>query len=73
MNGSDIPICITVTTKQLVMIRGFSITSPEVLKGRAKVEFSGLTFHVLTAVYLIFQCYDLLLDQKDYNESLEAQ
>lgn len=55
------------------MIRGFSITSPEVLKGRAKVEFSGLTFHVLTAVYLIFQCYDLLLDQKDYNESLEAQ
>lgn len=73
MNGSNIPVCVTVTTKPLVMIRGFSRTSREVLEGRSKAELSDLTFHVLTAVYLIFQCYELLLAQKDYNESLEAQ
>lgn len=66
-------MCITVTTKQLVMIREFSITSQEVLEGRAKVELSDVIFYVLTVVYLIFQCYGFLLAQKDYNESLEAQ
>lgn len=55
------------------MIREFSITSQEVLEGRAKVELSDVIFYVLTVVYLIFQCYGFLLAQKDYNESLEAQ
>lgn len=73
MNGSKILVCITVAAKQLVMIRGFSITSQEVREGRAKAELSDPSFHVLTVVYLISQYYGFLLAQKDCNEDLEAQ
>lgn len=71
VNGSKIPVCTAVTTKQLAMIRGFSITRGA--EGKSQSWALDLNFHVLTVVYLIFPCYGLLLAQKDYNESLGAQ
>jgi len=50
-----------------------SFLSHEVLKGRAKVELSFLTFHVLTVMPLISQHYGYLLTQKGYNEGLEMR